>query len=107
MPTIVGEPLIQFVGLVKPGWLRNMDYRRFGIRIAKGLSLAVATFALSGCMVVSWRSKVQPPQSPIPTARNAADEARLDMPCASATALKVSMLVTLPVVNRRVGKCQS
>jgi len=78
----------------------------FGFRIAKGLSLGLATFALSGCMVVSWRSSVQPPESPLPTARNAA-VARLDVPCTSATALKVSMLVTLPVVNRRVGKCQS
>jgi hypothetical protein len=84
-----------------------MDYARFGIRMAQSLTTGLATFALSGCMVVSWRSSVQPPESLMPTARNATNEARLALPCASGTALKVSMLVTLPVVNRRVGKCQS
>jgi hypothetical protein len=84
-----------------------MAYARFGLRIAQGLIIGLTAFALSGCMVVSWRSRVQPPESMIPTARNATNEARLDMPCVSGTALKVSMLVTLPVVNRRVGKCQS
>ena len=98
---------MQFVFTVKPGWLRNMDYARFGRRIAQGLVIGLTTFAVSGCMVVSWRDRVQPPESVMPTARNATNEARLAVPCASGTALKVSMLVTLPVVNRRVGKCQS
>jgi len=84
---------------------------RIACGLAKGLAgvltMGVATFALSGCMVVSWRSRVQPPEAPISTARNATNDARLDVPCMSGTALKVSMLVTLPVVNRRVGKCQS
>jgi hypothetical protein len=58
-------------------------------------------------MVVSWRSRVSAPAAPPAETKTAAREARLDPPCAYSTALRVSMLVTVPVVNRRIGKCES
>jgi hypothetical protein len=108
VPTICAQPVFRPFLELLTGWLRNMTDARLGRSVARWLCLAFAGLSLSGCMVVSWRDRVQPPpdEAQSRTAATRQEEARLDAPCAYATALRVSMLVTVPVVNRRIGQCQ-
>lgn len=80
-----------------------------GYGIQFGAVGAVAVFALSGCMVVSWRSPAAPPtQRETSENRSAPDRhVSLDPSCTCGPALRVTLFVTVPVALVCVERCDS